>query len=158
EALIGIDADFFRMIDDDQLEPVEIGDLVHRLGNIEEVLAIKRHKLFGLALDRLLRAGGAMASIRRRLADVTGTEEVVDEHEAFAIPGEEDGTGTSLPIGLLYLSDLVSGFAKLRLPAVVGPAEPHDVRRSVLSQPQDDRLMRLPQSSGQCCGFDARPV
>ena len=71
EALVGVDAHAGRMVEDDELQPIEVGDLAHRLGDLQDEMAVERGQLLGLDLDRFLRPRRAVAAVGLALADAS---------------------------------------------------------------------------------------
>src|SRR2546423_1857275 len=68
ESLIREDFELGWMIHGDELDAIEIDDLVHRLGNLEDILAVEWFELVARDPDRLLRPRRPMSTARQRLS------------------------------------------------------------------------------------------
>src|SRR5262245_1459546 len=64
KALLRVNAHIDWMIDDDELQPIEIRDLIHRFGELENILAVPGFELPALDLDGFLRPRPSMAAVR----------------------------------------------------------------------------------------------
>ena len=143
EPLVGGGRDPRRPVDHLQDQLVEVGDLVHRLGDHEAVRAVDGLELVGVDGDGLVAVGLAVDAGGDEVAEPAAAEEVAQAGEAGAVPGEEDGATAGLAVVLDQRKLLVGRDVQLALHRAVGPADPQQGGRGVRAEPEDERPDRL---------------
>ncbi len=156
EALVGVDAHPGGMIDHYQLQVVQVGDLVHRLCDVQHVMAVLQGKLPGLDLDRLLRARRSGAAVGFQLAHRAGAEEVGHKLEALAVPAENDGTGGAFAV-VLHDAHVATLRPHFGLKHIVRPPYADRLALGMPAEAQDERLLRLTEAGRQGGVLDAGP-
>ena len=132
----------------DHLEPqvIDVGDLVHRLGDREPEDAVDRAELVVRDRDGFVAVGLAVDAGGDQIAEPAAAQEVADADEALAVPREKYRATARLAVVLDQVELLVGRQVELALQDTVRPAEMDEVDLRVLAQAQHDRRDRLAQA------------
>src|SRR5262249_59715172 len=136
---------------------IDVGDLLHRFGDLEVELAAPRGgqpvgQEHALARPRLVVDARA-----RRRAHAADAEDVGDEREMRSVEREQHRTTRQLPLRLLDRSRAAGPERKLGLKDAVGPGDRHEVDLWRASGAEGERLQALTESGLLPVGIDDRP-
>ena len=100
---------------------IDIGDLVHRLGERDPEGAVDRAELVAGDRDGLVAVGLAVDAGGDEIAEPAAAQEVADADEPLAVPREKDGATAGLAVVLGEAELLVGGQVQLALQDAVRP-------------------------------------
>ena len=164
EALVQDHVPARRQVEDRQPGGVQVDVLLHRLPEFELVAAVAGHQRVAaeqVAFDGpRWRVRGIAAAFRHRVEVAEGgtAQDVGDERELGAVPGEEDRAACELALG--FFDHVVFGGRKVEfgLGHPVAPVEGDEVRLVVAAETDKDRGEALTRTGVRVHGIDHRPA